>query len=73
LKTGLDPRRVAPMTTEPKDDPTRVACTFQNKRGRIGLEQLRTLDKARLARRFGTTDPNDQSGGVTLLQRLSAF
>jgi mRNA-degrading endonuclease toxin of MazEF toxin-antitoxin module len=61
------------MTTDPKDDPTRVACTFQNKRGRIGLEQLCTLDKARLVRGFGTIDSNDQSDVMTLLQRFSAF
>ena len=32
---------VAPMTTAGKSYPTRVACTFQKKQGRIVLDQQR--------------------------------
>lgn len=45
---------IAPMTTKGRDYPTRVACTFQGVRGRIVLDQLRTVDKNRLAKRLGS-------------------
>lgn len=44
---------IAPMTTRGGDYPTRVACVFQGKPGQIVLDQLRTVDKARLVRRLG--------------------
>jgi len=42
---------VAPMSTKGRPYPTRVACRFQKKRGRIVLDQIRTIDRARLVRR----------------------
>ena len=47
---------VAPMTTQGRDCPSRVACQFQGKVGQIVLDQLRTVDKARLVKRLGTID-----------------
>ena len=44
---------VAPMTTKGRPYPTRIACTFQGKRGQIVLDQIRTVDKTRLVRRLG--------------------
>jgi mRNA interferase MazF len=44
---------VAPMTTGARPAPYRIAVTFQGKRGRILLDQLRTLDKIRLVKRLG--------------------
>ena len=44
---------VAPMTTASRAYPTRVAVRFQGKGGRIALDQIRTVDKARLLRRLG--------------------
>lgn len=44
---------VAPMTTAGRSFPTRVPCTFQGKSGQIVLDQLRTVDQARLVRRMG--------------------
>ena len=43
----------APMTSKGRDYPTRVACRFQGKNGQIVLDQLRTVDKARLVKRLG--------------------
>ena len=39
---------VAPMTTGGKSYPWRVECRFQEQRGRIALDQLRTVDRERL-------------------------
>jgi len=44
---------VAPMTTRGRDYPTRVACRFEGKEGQIVLDQIRTIDKARLVRHLG--------------------
>lgn len=47
---------IAPMTTKTHDYPTRVSVDFQDKRGWIVLDQIRTVDNKRLARRLGTID-----------------
>jgi len=44
---------IAPMTTRGRDYPTRVSCTFQGVEGQIVLDQIRTVDKARLVKRLG--------------------
>ncbi|MDY0298094.1 MAG: type II toxin-antitoxin system PemK/MazF family toxin [Acidobacteriota bacterium] len=64
---------VAPMTTVERDYPTRVICTFQQKKGRIVLDQIRTIDKARLVRKLGTINPRAQFDVVSVLQKLFAF
>jgi len=64
---------IAPMTSAQKDYPTRVSCTFQKRKGQIVLDQLRTIDKARLVRRLGTIDSKDQLEVISILQRLFAF
>ena len=64
---------IAPMTSAQKEYPTRLSCTFQKKKGQIVLDQLRTIDKARLIRRLGTIDSKDQFEVISMLQRLFAF
>ena len=64
---------VAPMTTAGKDYPTRVSCTFKKKNGQIVLDQIRTIDKARLIKKLGTIDPETQLKVITISQRLFAF
>jgi mRNA interferase MazF len=64
---------VAPMTTAGKDYPTRVACEFQNKKGQIVLDQIRTIDKSRLIKRLGAIDPQTQVEVISILQKLFAF
>jgi mRNA interferase MazF len=53
MKAQISTVIIAPMTSRGRDDPTRAACTFQNKSGQIVLDQLRTVDKTRLVRRLG--------------------
>ena len=64
---------VAPMTSAQKEYPTRVPCTFQKKKGQIVLDQLRTIDKARLIKKLGTIDSKDQLEVISILQELFAF
>ncbi len=44
---------IAPMTTQGRAYPTRIACQFQGKAGQIVLDQIRTVDQTRLVRRLG--------------------
>lgn len=48
---------VAPLTTQGKDYPTRVGVTFQRKFGKVVLDQIRTVDKARLVKKLGALSP----------------
>lgn len=49
---------VAPMSSKGFEAPFRVALTFKNTSGQILLDQLRTVDKSRLAKRLGAI-PSD--------------
>ncbi|MDZ7831518.1 MAG: type II toxin-antitoxin system PemK/MazF family toxin [Desulfobacterales bacterium] len=64
---------IAPITSATKEYPTRVSCTFQKKKGQIVLDQLRTIDKARLMKKLGTIKSKDQLEVISVLQRLFAF
>ena len=44
---------VAPMTTKGQAYPTRVPCTFKGRSGQIVLDQIGTVDSARLVRKLG--------------------
>lgn len=44
---------VAPMTTGGQPSPWRVPGRFKQKEGRVALDQLRTVDRERLAQRVG--------------------
>lgn len=44
---------IAPMTSVTRDYPSRVDVTFQRKKGQVVLDQIRTVDKARLAQHLG--------------------
>ena len=61
---------VAPMTTKGRNYPTRVPCTFQGKEGQVVIDQLRTVDKIRLAKRLGKIDPETQSHVFSVLSEL---
>lgn len=44
---------IAPMTSKGRRYPTRVSCKFQGVEGQIVLDQIRTVDKTRLAKKLG--------------------
>ena len=41
---------VAPITSNKKKYPTRVKVSFENKEGRIVIDQIRTIDKRRIVK-----------------------
>ena len=61
---------VAPMTTKGRNYPTRVPCTFQGKEGQVVIDQLRTVDKIRMAKRLGKMDPETQARVFSVLSEL---
>lgn len=63
---------VAPMTTKGQSYPTRVPCEFQGQKGWVVLDQIRTVDKARLVRRLGRLEPTTQRAMLATLAELFA-
>jgi len=63
---------VAPMTTKGQPYPSRVPCQFQGKEGQIVLDQLRTVDKARLVKRLGRIDTTAQQAMLAVLVEMFA-
>jgi mRNA interferase MazF len=63
---------VAPMTSRGKNYPTRVACRFQGKDGQVVLDQIRTIDQARLIKRLGRISTATQKAVLTVLADLFA-
>ena len=63
---------VAPMTSKGTTYPTRVACKFRGQRGQIVLDQIRTVDMARLVRRLGRVDKQTQETVLTILDEMFA-
>jgi mRNA interferase MazF len=63
---------VAPMTTKGQPYPSRVAVRFKGKQAQIVLDQLRTVDIARLARKLGTIDESTASKILAVLAEMFA-
>ena len=58
---------IAPMTTKERNFPTRIACEFQGTQGFIVLDQIRAVDKSRLAKKLGELD---SATGLLVLEKL---
>lgn len=63
---------VAPMTTKGHQYPTRVSCKFEGKEGQIVLDQIRTVDKARLVRKLGRLTKSNQDAVLAVLTEMFA-
>ncbi len=61
---------VAPMTTGSRPAPFRVAVSHDGKRGLILLDQMRAVDKARLARKLGTVSAKTLTTTLNTLQEV---
>lgn len=47
---------IVPLTSSIRNYPTRVNCVFQNKNGQAMVDQIRSLDKARLKKKLGVLE-----------------
>ncbi|MFL6283051.1 MAG: type II toxin-antitoxin system PemK/MazF family toxin [Pyrinomonadaceae bacterium] len=63
---------VAPMTTKGAQYPTRVPCRLQGKQGQIVLDQIRTVDKARLVKRLGKVGEQTRAEVLSVLGEMFA-
>ena len=61
---------VAPMTTKGRSYPTRVDCRFEGKSGQVVLDQIRTVDKSRLAKRLGVVSEDTQCEVLAVLSEM---
>ena len=64
---------IAPMTSMQRDYPSRVNLTFQRKKGQVVLDQIRTVDKARLVRRLGVLPEARAREVAGVLQEMFAY
>ena len=70
LNESLDTFIIAPMTTGGHTYPFRIRCKFQGRDGHIVLDQLRTIDRRRLARRLGTMDSATLGNALRVLRTM---
>jgi mRNA interferase MazF len=63
---------VAPMSTQGRAFPSRVACRFKGKDGRVVLDQLRTVDRARLVKKLGRLDAKTSAIVLDVLREMFA-
>ncbi len=63
---------VAPMTTGSHPAPFRIPLRHARKNGLILLDQIRTVDKVRLVKRFGQLSPATLSATLAVLAEIFA-
>ena len=61
---------VAPMTSTIREYVTRIPVTFNEQRGSIVLDQIRTIDKSRIVRKLGTLDTKTSSLVLETLAKM---
>ena len=59
---------VAPMTTKGRSTGFRVPITHDGKKGLILLDQIRSVDKVRLVKKIGKSNPKTLSASLAVLQ-----
>lgn len=63
---------VAPLTTAGRPYPSRMPVRFAGRDGQILIDQLRTVDKARLAKRLGALRPHETVAVLDVLREFFA-
>ncbi len=61
---------VAPMTTQGRAAPFRIAVTHGGQKGLILLDQMRAVDKARLAKKLGAVSGKTLKSTLSTLQEV---
>ena len=63
---------VAPMTTAGREAPFRIGINHGGRKGLILLDQVRAVDKTRLARKLGTVSAKTLTSTLKTLQEVFA-
>lgn len=66
LRTAI----VAPMTTKSRAAPFRIGVTHGGRKGLILLDQMRAVDKARLAKKLGAVSAKTLTSTLSTLQEI---
>ncbi len=61
---------IAPMTTAGHAYPWRVSCRLRRRSGFVAIDQLRTIDPERLARRLGRVSPATLASVLARLREM---
>jgi mRNA interferase MazF len=61
---------VAPMTTKSRPAPFRIGVTHSGQRGLILLDQIRAVDKVRLAKKLGAVSAKTLTAALNTLQEV---
>src|SRR5580658_7256299 len=72
LPNAQEPSLAPPMTTGSRLAPFRIAITHGGKKGLILLDQMRAVDKVRLAKKLGAVSLKTLTSALTTLQELFA-
>jgi mRNA interferase MazF len=63
---------VAPMTTAGREAPFRISVTHAGRKGLILLDQIRAVDKLRLAKKLGAVSATTLTATLMTLQEVFA-
>jgi mRNA interferase MazF len=72
LNGSLSTFIVAPLTTRSHLYPFRIPCRFAGKSGHVVLDQIRTVDRARLVKKVGRLSPGALEQVLGVLQEMFA-
>lgn len=72
LNGALSTFIVAPLTTGSHPYPFRIPCRFAGKSGHVVLDQIRTVDRARLVKKVGRLSPAALEQVLGVLQEMFA-
>lgn len=72
LNEQLSTVMVAPMTTGGHAYAFRIPCRFKKRHGFVVLDQLRTVDHGRIARRVGKLHPTGIARALRVLREMFA-
>jgi mRNA interferase MazF len=61
---------VAPMTTGSRPAPFRIGVTHRGQKGLILLDQMRAVDKTRLAKKLGAVSAKTLTSTLNILQEI---
>jgi mRNA interferase MazF len=70
MNRHIDTVIIAPMTSRSHAYPTRVPLRFKGKDGWVVLDQIRTVDKARLIKKLGRLQPEIVQTVKAVLQEM---
>ncbi len=70
MNQSLRTVQIAPMTSNTHTYPWRVPNVFQNKKGTIAVDQIRTIDKRRIVKPLGSLSARSVQALKATLQKM---